>query len=324
MKEILSIRPFIEGDFEVVAALWQSCGLTRSWNDPKHDIDACRANPTSELFVGLSGDQIVSSVMAGNDGHRGVVYYVASAPEQQGKGFAKQMVRHAEDWLNGRGVWKVNLMIRDDNEKARGFYHAVGYEEEARINMSRRLESASKDQQLECIVTYLQMDEAPTRPAPPTPAKNIALLRCESPSVGFYRYLYESVGAGWLWYERRVIDDATLAALVIDPLVEIFVLYVDGTPAGYFELGLREMPEIELAYFGLMGDFIGQGLGSFLLRQAIDQAWSHNPDRLWVHTCNFDHPDALAVYQRCGFEPYDQQTTYVDDPRILRPDLDWT
>jgi len=215
-------------------------------------------------------------------------------------------------------------MIRDDNEKARGFYHAVGYEEEARINMSRRLESASKDQQLECIVTYLQMDEAPTRPAPPTPAKNIALLRCESPSVGFYRYLYESVGAGWLWYERRVIDDATLAALVIDPLVEIFVLYVDGTPAGYFELGLREMPEIELAYFGLMGDFIGQGLGSFLLRQAIDQAWSHNPDRLWVHTCNFDHPDALAVYQRCGFEPYDQQTTYVDDPRILRPDLDWT
>jgi GNAT superfamily N-acetyltransferase len=324
MTEVLSIRPFMEGDFEAVAALWQSCGLTRSWNDPEQDIASCRANPTSELFVGLLDDQIVSSVMAGNDGHRGAVYYVASDPEHQGKGYAKQMIRHAEDWLNCRGVWKVNLMIRDDNEKARGFYNAIGYEEEARINMSRRLESASKDQQLECIVTYLQMDEPPTRPAPPTPAKHIALLHSENPSVGFYRYLYESVGAGWLWYERRVIDDDTLAAQVIDPLVEIFVLYVGGTPAGYFELSLREMPEIELAYFGLLPDFIGQGLGSFLLRQAIDQAWSHNPERLWVHTCNFDHPDALAVYQRAGFEPYDQQTTYVDDPRILRPDLDWT
>ena len=224
MNDVLIIRPFIEGDFEAVAALWKSCGLIRTWNDPKQDIASCRSNPTSELFVGLRDDQIVSSVMAGNDGHRGVVYYVASAPQHQGKGYAKQMIRHAEDWLNGRGVWKVNLMIRDDNEKARGFYNAIGYEEEARINMSRRLERASKDQQLECIITYLQMHEPPTRPAPLAPARNIAMLRSEKPNVGFYRYLYESVGAGWLWYERRVIDDDALAALVIDPQVEIFVL----------------------------------------------------------------------------------------------------
>ncbi|NQU57876.1 MAG: GNAT family N-acetyltransferase [Rhodospirillales bacterium] len=179
-------------------------------------------------------------------------------------------------------------------------------------------------QQLECIITYLKMDAPPTRAAQPAPAKSIALLRCQRPSVAFYRFLYDGVGAPWLWYERRVIDDATLADLIIDPKVEIFVLYVEGTPAGYFELNLQEMPKIELAYFGLLPDFIGQGLGSFLLRQAIDQAWSHGPERLWVHTCNFDHPDALAVYQKAGFEPYDQQTTYIDDPRILRPDLNWT
>jgi len=181
-----------------------------------------------------------------------------------------------------------------------------------------------ENQQLECVITYLAMNEAPTRAAPPTPAKKIALLRCEHPSTDFYRFLYEGVGAHWLWYERRVIDDAALTTMIVDPKIEIFVLYVDGSPAGYFELNLHEMPEIELAYFGLMGDFIGQGLGSFLLRQAIDQAWTHGPQRLWVHTCNFDHPDALAVYQRAGFEPYDQQTTYIDDPRILRPDLNWT
>ncbi len=179
------------------------------------------------------------------------------------------------------------------------------------------------NQQLECIVTYLQMMHAPTKPACPAPAGYIALLRSEKPTVAFYRFLYEGVGAPWLWYERRVIDDRTLASQVIDPMIEIFVLYVRGTPAGYFELNLRDRPDIELAYFGLMPDFIGLGLGSFLLRQAIDRAWSHKPERLWVHTCSFDHPDALTVYQRAGFEPYDQQIEYIDDPRILRPDLDW-
>jgi GNAT superfamily N-acetyltransferase len=323
MKDIFSIRPYAENDFKDITALWQSCGLVRSWNNPGQDIQACRANPTSELFVGMLGDQIVSSVMAGNDGYRGVVYYAASAPEHQGKGYAKQMIRHAEDWLNGRGVWKVNLRIREDNEKARKFYNAIGYVEEAQINMSRRLQRANKNQQLECIITYLRMGEPSTQPNPTPPAKNIALLHIESPSVEFYRYLYENVGASWLWYERRIIDDANLSAQVIDPQVEIFVLYVGGTPAGYFELNLREMPEIELAYFGLIPGFIGQGLGSFLLRQAIDQAWSHNPKCLWVHTCNFDHPNALSVYQSAGFSPYDQQTTYIDDPRILRPDLNW-
>lgn len=178
------------------------------------------------------------------------------------------------------------------------------------------------DNDLECVITYLQMTARPAAPSLPAPAHS-ALLRCEWPTVSFYRYLYEGVGAPWLWYERRVIDDRTLAAQVIDPKIEIFVLYYGGAPAGYFELNLREMPDIELAYFGLLPDFIGKGLGAFLLQQAIDQAWSHEPERVWVHTCNWDHPDALAVYQKCGFEPYDQQTTYIEDPRILRPDLDW-
>jgi len=178
-------------------------------------------------------------------------------------------------------------------------------------------------QQMQCIITYLMIDAPPTKAAPPVPAKSIALLRCLHPSVAFYRFLYEGVGARWLWYERRVMDDDTLAALIIDEKIEIFVLYVEGTPAGYFELNLHDMPEIELVYFGLMTDFIGQGLGSFLLRQAIDQAWSHNPERLSVHTCNLDHPDALGVYQKAGFEPYDQQTTLIDDPRLAYPNLDW-
>jgi len=140
MTEGLSIRPFTEGDIEAVVALWQACALTRPFNDPAQDIAHCRANPTSELFVGVYGNEIVASVMAGDDGHRGVVYYVASAPAHRNKGLGRHMIRHAEAWLKERGVWKINLMIRDGNDQVRDFYRAIGYQEEPRIVMSRRLE----------------------------------------------------------------------------------------------------------------------------------------------------------------------------------------
>jgi len=145
VTERLTIRPFAEGDFEAVCALWQSSALLRPWNDPAHDIAHCRENPTSELFVGLCDGQVVASIMVGNDGHRGVVYYVACAPQHRGKGYARDMMRHGEAWLKERGVFKVNLMIRDDNEKVRDFYRAIGYQEEPRIVMSRRLDQDANE-----------------------------------------------------------------------------------------------------------------------------------------------------------------------------------
>ncbi|NQV48321.1 MAG: GNAT family N-acetyltransferase [Rhodospirillaceae bacterium] len=176
---------------------------------------------------------------------------------------------------------------------------------------------------LESVITYLQMMGPPTAPPPPAPLGHIALLHCEKPTVSFYRYLYDTVGAPWLWYERRVMDDDALSEIINDDKVEIFVLYVHGNPAGYFELDLRQMPDMELAYFGLMPEFIGQGLGLFLLRQAIDSAWLHKPKRLWLHTCNQDHPGALPFYQRAGFDVYEQETIVIDDPRTKYADLEW-
>ena len=79
---------------------------------------------------------------------------------------------------------------------------------------------------------------------------------------------------------------------------------MSGVAAGFSELDRRHEPDIELAYFGLMEDFIGCGLGRFLLRWTVDQAWTRNPRRLWVHTCDLDHPRSLAVYQHAGFVPY--------------------
>ena len=78
--------------------------------------------------------------MVGHDGHRGVVYYVSADPDVQGQGLGRQVMAAAEGWLASRGVWKLNLIIRDDNEKVRGFYQALGYETEPRILMARRLD----------------------------------------------------------------------------------------------------------------------------------------------------------------------------------------
>ena len=168
---------------------------------------------------------------------------------------------------------------------------------------------------LTSVITYLEMTERPTSPTPPVPVMKIALFRAEKPSGAFYRYLYNAIGKDWLWYERRRMDDETLAMIIHDEQVEIYVLYAGGVPAGYSELDRRDGPGIELAYFGLMPEFIGRGLGRFFLRWTVDQAWIHEPARLWVHTCTQDHPNALPFYQRCGFIPYKQESVEIDDPR---------
>jgi len=168
---------------------------------------------------------------------------------------------------------------------------------------------------IETVITFLEMRAAPRSPRLTPPAGKLAFLRAEKPTLSYYRYLYNTVGEPWLWYERRALDDAALAATVHDPMVEIYVLYVDGVPAGFAELDRREAPEIELAYFGLIPEFIGRGLGKHLLHWAIEAAWSHAPERLWVHSCTLDHPKALAIYQRAGFLAYRQETKVFDDPR---------
>jgi GNAT superfamily N-acetyltransferase len=164
-------------------------------------------------------------------------------------------------------------------------------------------------------VTYLEMFERPPARHLPAPAGKLALMRAEDCAVPFYRYLYETVGTPWVWFERRLMSDAELAAEIQRPTTEIFVLYVGGVPAGYFELNAAEAGQTGLCYFGLAPDFIGRRLGPFLLNAAIEQAWSRPIERFWVHTCTFDHPRALPLYQRAGFVVYARRQVSFDDPR---------
>ena len=167
------------------------------------------------------------------------------------------------------------------------------------------------------VITYLEMREAPQTPRLPAPRARLALIAAQDCTVSFYRYLYETVGTPWLWYERRLVSDAALGAEITRPTTEIFVLYVAGVPAGYFELDAAPPQETELRYFGLIPEFIGRGFGPFLLRAAIDQAWSRPISRLWVHTRTFDHPRALGYYQRAGFIVYARQKLRFEAPRPL-------
>jgi GNAT superfamily N-acetyltransferase len=164
-------------------------------------------------------------------------------------------------------------------------------------------------------VTYLEMFERPPARHLPPPQGKLALMRAEDCTVSFYRYLYETVGTPWVWFERRLWSDPALAVEIQKPTTEIFVLHLGGVPAGYFELNAAEPRETELCYFGLMPEFIGRRLGPFLLSAAIEQAWSRPLGRFWVHTCTFDHPRALPLYQRAGFVVYARREVSFDDPR---------
>ena len=155
----------------------------------------------------------------------------------------------------------------------------------------------------EVITTYLEMRSRPSLTVT-RPHRSGMLLRLEEPTVGFYRYLYETVGSRWGWTERSALSDEELLAVIRDDRVEIFVLYMGGVPAGTFELDRRVDGEVELRNFGLAPDFIGRGLGKHLLASAVDAAWDHEPDRVWVRSSSLDHPRGLLTYQWAGFVPY--------------------
>ena len=171
---------------------------------------------------------------------------------------------------------------------------------------------------LEDVITYLEMLERPAGRRVPAPLDKLALMRAENCTVSFYRYLYDNVGERWLWFERRLVDDAALAALISKPTIEIFVLYIRGVPAGFFELDTAAPRETKLCYLGLIPEFIGRRLGPYLLQAAIDQAWSRPIGRFWLHTSTFDHPRALNTYQRAGFVVYSRRPVLFEDPRESR------
>lgn len=125
------IREIEEADVAAVVALWHAADVTRPWNDPQHDIAFARKSPHATIIVAEHEAAIAASVMVGEDGHRGWMYYLSADPARRGTGLGRAVVTAAETWLAARGIWKINIMFRHDNAAVRGFYEHLGYGESA-------------------------------------------------------------------------------------------------------------------------------------------------------------------------------------------------
>ena len=133
------IRPYEARDGEAVVALWHACGLVMPWNDPVKDIERKLRVQREMFLVGSLGGSVVATVMAGYEGHRGWVNYLAVAPEQRRQGLGRRMMEAAERRLYAMGCPKINLQIRKSNPSAVDFYRSLGYVEDESISMGKRL-----------------------------------------------------------------------------------------------------------------------------------------------------------------------------------------
>ena len=129
----------------------------------------------------------------------------------------------------------------------------------------------------------------------------------------FYRYLYVEVGREFHWVDRLPWTEEQFRAYLAGPST-IWLLSVDGAPAGYFELRRQEDGSVEIAYFGLLPEFVGRGLGKYLLTRAVEEAWKSGASRVWLHTCTLDHPGALPNYLKRGFRKVREETYQATVP----------
>lgn len=138
--ETLTLRPARAEDEAAVVALWRACDLVVSWNDPVADFRLARGRSNSDILIAADpAGSIVGAVMIGHDGHRGWIYYLAADPDRRRRGIGRQLVAAGQTWLKGRGIAKLQLMIRESNTPVVSFYERLGFEIAPRVIMQKWL-----------------------------------------------------------------------------------------------------------------------------------------------------------------------------------------
>lgn len=156
------------------------------------------------------------------------------------------------------------------------------------------------------LTYYLEMKEAP-KESLASPHYPFHIDHLHTPDIPTYRSLYNEIGARYNWVDRKMMSDEKLLSIIQDAKVAIYIAYLEEQPVGFAELDFREEGTCELAYFGLMNQAQGKGLGKYFLLRVIQKAWEKPIQRLHVHTCEWDHPAALTVYQKAGFEIFEEK-----------------
>jgi GNAT superfamily N-acetyltransferase len=168
------------------------------------------------------------------------------------------------------------------------------------------------------VVTHLEMVDRPA--LLPDPPGAWTLRKVTHPGLDWFRELYLRVGGEWLWFARIRMADAELAARIQAPRVDVHALVFEGRDEGLLELDFRETGACEIGMFGVTAKLIGTGAARWLMNRALELAWARNGprhvERVWLHTCTFDHPAALPFYRRAGFRPFRRQIVVGDDPRL--------
>jgi GNAT superfamily N-acetyltransferase len=164
---------------------------------------------------------------------------------------------------------------------------------------------------VEVTRTYLQIARPKDFKAALLDETTSRVERVVSCPASFYRYLYSEVGRFYHWVDRLGWSDQEIGAHLARPELSLWVMYEGGAPAGYFELERHEDGSTEIAYFGLIQEFIGRGLGKHLLSEAVGRAFDEGANRVWLHTCTLDDPAALPNYLKRGFTPFSQETYFT-------------
>jgi GNAT superfamily N-acetyltransferase len=165
---------------------------------------------------------------------------------------------------------------------------------------------------VDVVRTYLTLDDrAQLRPKAFTDPDARVERRAPCP-VPLYRRLYKEVGEPWYWHDRLEWSDEELSRYLALPNVGVWELFVGERSAGYFELLRHDDDSVEIAYFGLISNFMARGLGGPLLTRAVEEAWAMGARRVWLHTCTLDSERALPTYKARGFREYKTQRLEVE------------
>jgi GNAT superfamily N-acetyltransferase len=152
------------------------------------------------------------------------------------------------------------------------------------------------------MITLLEMHDRPTL-AFTRPRRSGMLLRLDEPSVGFYRHLHDRAGTAAGRGRLEEMGDEEVFSHLQEPAVEVFVLFLGGAPAGFFELDRGEPGTTRVVHVGLTPEFQGRGLGKYLVAAAVETAWDEAPERVWTSVDGDEDPRGLLLYQWAGFVP---------------------
>ncbi len=174
------------------------------------------------------------------------------------------------------------------------------------------------------VTTYyleLRSVEEFTPSATVVPDLEIREARIACPELG--RFLYTVVGRVWRWTDRLSWPYSTWLAHLERPEVEVWIAYLDGVIAGYVELEHQPEESVEIVYFGLLRQFMGRGIGGFLLSDTVERAFRAGAQRVWLHTSSLDSPQAMENYRARGFVLFNEEVTQEDVPPPLEDEEEW-